>query len=101
MFATFIYCKVSGLSPWRTEFHPISVRMKFLVHKVALGQGFLRAFRCYHARFTRQMPRARPHVLLLLEGQMAEAWELATKQCFLGNRRELHRKVFPRRSSSV
>ena len=96
----FLYCKISGLSPLLLGFHPISVHMKFLVYKWPWDR-FCPSISVLPCQFHSTCVPCSSSRVALARRTNGRSWEPATEQCFLGNRRELHRNVFVRHSSSV
>ena len=85
-----------GLSPpkprrWGFDLRPVCVR--FLVDKVTLRAADLPVLRCCPDRQTDRRTVSL-HCMLLLPGQMGEAWEPSKKQCCYGNRRALRGQVW-------
>jgi hypothetical protein len=78
-------------SPRTSGFDPRPVYVRFVFAEVELGQGFLRVYSSvfpYQYRSTIFI-----HMLLLLEGQMDEAWEPSKKQFSFGSRGAFDRNV--------
>ena len=85
-----------GLSPRRPGFDLSWVHVRFVVEEVALGQDFspsTSVFLCpYHFSNASFIFIC---VLLLLEGEMDEAWEPSKKRWFFVNRETLNRELLP------
>jgi hypothetical protein len=80
--AEFLYI-VTSFSPRKPGFDPRPVYARFVFAKVALVQRFLRE---YTSAFPNQYHSTIfIHTLLLLEGQMDEAWEPSKKQFSFGS----------------
>ena len=82
----------AGLSARRPVIDPMSVRVRFMVDEVAMGQYFYEYFR-FPLSVTFSVLIS-IHMMLLPDGQTGEDWELTNKQCCFGNRREFDRNIF-------
>jgi hypothetical protein len=87
---------VAGLSPRRPGFDPRSVHMGFVVDKVALGLVFLPVLQFSPVSIIPPMLHTHLHLhIALIRRRNGEVCEPTIKQCPLGNRGALARKVLP------
>ena len=87
---------VASLSPRGPAFDPRSIQVKYVLHKVALEQIFLREF--LFSPVGSIPPGLHTHLhrqLLLPERQMGETWEPSKMQCSCEKRGTMDRKIPP------